>query len=129
MYEENGRYYLFVKSEGNPHRIILLESEHITGPFARISAFDRSMEKIEAGQYEAPTAVRMDDGRWCLFLDYYGVPGDGQGYVPFLADSLSSGDFKRADQEFHFPYGFKHGTLTKISEEEYERLHEFYTYR
>ena len=122
MYEENGKYYLFVKSEGNPHRIILLESEHVTGPFARIPAFDESMAVIEAGQYEAPTAVRLEDGRWCLFLDYYGVPGEGQGYVPFVADSLASGRFVRADKKFRFPYGFKHGTIIKISEEEYGKI-------
>ena len=126
MYEENGKYYLFVKSEGNPHRIILLESEHVTGPFARIPAFDESMAAIEAGQYEAPTAVRLEDGRWCLFLDYYGVPGEGQGYVPFVADSLASGRFLRADESFHFPYGFKHGTIVKISEDEYRRIRDFY---
>lgn len=126
MYEEDGKYFLFVKSEGNPHRIILLEAEHVTGPFSRVRAFDKSMEQIEAGQYEAPTAVRLDDGRWCLFLDYYGAPGDGQGYVPFLADSLAGGKFVRADKEFHFPYGYKHGTLGKISQEEYERIRGFY---
>lgn len=126
MYEENGKYYLFVKSEGNPHRIILLESEHVTGPFARIPAFDESMAAIEAGQYEAPTAVQLEDGRWCLFLDYYGVPGEGQGYVPFVADSLASGRFLRADESFRFPYGFKHGTIIKISEDEYKRIRDFY---
>lgn len=126
MYEENGRYYLFVKSEYNPAGIILLKSENVTGPFERIKAFDESMAKIEAGQYEAPTAVRAEDGRWCLFLDYYGVPGAGQGYVPFVAESLASGRFVRADQSFCFPYGFKHGTAIKISREEYERIRSFY---
>ena len=122
MYEEEGKYYLFVKSESNPAGIILLEAEHVTGPFKRIYAFDESMAVIEAGQYEAPTAVRVEDGKWCLFLDYYGVPGEGQGYVPFVADSLASGRFLRSDKSFRFPYGFKHGTIIKISEEEYERI-------
>lgn len=122
MYEENGRYYLFVKSEGNPSRIILLEAENVTGPFARVEAFDESMSVIEEGQYEAPTAVRLENGRWCLFLDYYGVPGEGQGYVPFIADSMASGRFVRSDERFHFPYGYKHGTIIKISAEEYERI-------
>lgn len=126
MYEENDKYYLFVKSEGNPHNIMLLESKNVTGPFERIKAFDESMAAIEAGQYEAPTAVQLEDGRWCLFLDYYGVPGDGQGYVPFVADSMASGKFVRSDKSFHFPYGYKHGTIIKISMEEYERIREFY---
>ncbi len=126
MYEEDGKYYLFVKSEGNPSNIILLESDSVTGPFARIQAFDESMKAIQAGLYEAPTAVRLEDGRWCLFLDYYGVPGDGQGYVPFVADSMASGRFVRLDASFHFPYGYKHGTVIKISTQEYERIRGYY---
>ena len=88
----------------------------------RIEAFDKSMETIEEGKYEAATAVKLEDGRWCLFLDYYGVPGAGQGYVPFVADSLASGNFVRSDAAFSFPYGFKHGTILKISMEEYQRI-------
>ena len=122
IYEEDGFYYLFVKSEANPARIILLRSEHAGGPYIRIPAFDESMKEIEAGLYEAPTAVRLEDGKWGLFLDYYGVPGAGQGYVPFVADSLAGGGFVRSDKEFSFPYGFKHGTILKISDEEYERI-------
>lgn len=126
MYEEDGKYYLFVKSEGNPERIILLEAESVTGPFERIRAFDESMEVIQAGLYEAPTAVRVEDGKWCLFLDYYGVPGAGQGYIPFVADSLASGRFVRSDKDFRFPYGYKHGTIIKISQDEYERIRASY---
>lgn len=126
MYEEDGKYYLFVKSEGNPERIILLEAENVTGPFERIRAFDESMQVVQAGLYEAPTAVRTEDGRWCLFLDYYGVPGAGQGYIPFVADSLASGRFVRSDKDFRFPYGYKHGTILRIGQEEYERIRDSY---
>lgn len=127
MYEENGKYYLFVKSENNPSNIILLKSENVTGPFERVEAFNESMAVIEAGQYEAPTAVCLENGKWSLFLDYYGVPGEGQGYVPFVADSLASGRFVRSDESFHFPYGYKHGTIIKISREEYERIRKAYS--
>lgn len=122
MYEEDGRYYLFLKSDENPQRVILVAADHATGPFTRVEAFDRSMLPLEEGKYEAPTAVRLDDGRWCLFLDYYGVPGAGQGYVPFVADSLRSAAFVRSDAAFHFPYGFKHGTILAITEEEFDRM-------
>jgi hypothetical protein len=80
------------------------------------------MLAIEAGLYEGPTACRVEDGRWCLFLDYYGVPGAGQGYVPFLAESLESGEFIRSDKAFSFPYGYKHGTVIPITREEYDRI-------
>ncbi|WMC93253.1 glycoside hydrolase family 43 protein [Kineothrix sp. MB12-C1] len=122
MVEESGIYYLFVKSEENPATIILLKSTSPTGPFERMDAFDEEMSKLQAGVYEAPTAFRLEDGRWCLMFDYYGVPGKGQGYVPFLCEDISKGVFKRADAQFSFPYGFKHGTVLEITMEEYERI-------
>ena len=127
IYEENGKYYMFLKSHGNPNRNMLLTSDSITGEYKRVEAFDRSMEQIQAGLYEAPTAVRLEDGRWCLFLDFYGAKGAGQGYVPFIADSLASGEFVRSDKEFSFPYGYKHGTILTITREEYDRVkaHDF----
>lgn len=125
IYQEDGAYYMFVKSDENPERVILLSAPSLTGPWTRVHAFDHEMAKLEAGKYEAPTAMRLEDGRWCLFLDYYGVPGAGQGYVPFVAPSLKSGDFVRSDRAFSFPYGFKHGTILTIGEEEYKRLQNF----
>ena len=122
MYEEDGKFYLFVKNDKDPARVIELASSHVTGPFTRVEAFDEAMSVVQEGLYEAPTAVRLDDGRWCLFIDYYGVKGAGQGYVPFVAPSLSSGQFVRSDASFSFPYGFKHGTILTITDEEYERM-------
>ena len=40
----------------------------------------------------------------------------------FVADSLASGNFIKSDAAFSFPYGFKHGTILKISMEEYQRI-------
>ena len=123
MYIEDGKYYLFVKSDGNPLSVMLLCADHATGPFERVEAFDRCMEALgKPGSYEAPTALRLEDGRWCLFLDYFGVRGAGQGYVPFVADSLKQANFVRSDGDFSFPYGFKHGTILPITEEEYHRM-------
>ncbi len=124
MYEEDGRYYLFVKSARDPGAVMLLSAPAPTGPFSRVPAFDRVMAELDAARYEAPTALRLEDGRWCLFLDYFGVRGAGQGYVPFLAPSLKSGAFVRSDAAFSFPYRFKHGTILPISEEEYRRIRE-----
>lgn len=122
MYREKGKYYLFVKKDLHPKQVIELVSDHITGPFTPIPAFDESLSVLEAGKYEAPTAVRLEDGRWALFLDYYGVRGAGQGYIPFLADNLADGKFVRSDSAFSFPYRFKHGTILPITQEEYERM-------
>jgi len=122
IYKENDYYYMFLKSEASPAKIIMLKSEDVLGPYKRIKEFDTSMESLESGLYEAPTAVQLDDGKWCLFLDFYGTNAEGQGYVPFIADSLSSGIFVRADQKFTFPYGYKHGTIVTISHEDYLKL-------
>lgn len=122
IYEENGSFYMFVKRGGSCCRNILLRADRLEGPYEQMSAFDESTAELETGVYEAATAVRLEDGRWCLFLDYYGVPGAGQGYVPFVADSLESGRFVRADERFSFPYGFKHGTILTITPEQYEAI-------
>ncbi|MDK2967620.1 MAG: hypothetical protein PWP53_3232 [Lacrimispora sp.] len=123
LYKDDNRFYLFVKSDKNPASILLLESQTITGPFTIIPQFSEEMKKLEQGQYEAPTAIRLEDGRWCLFLDYYGTKiKKEQGYVPFIAETISSGRFIRSDQSFSFPYGFKHGTVFVLNQEEYCRL-------
>ena len=122
MYREKGKYYLFVKKGRLPEQVIELESDHITGPFTPIPAFDESLSILESGLYEAPTALPLEDGRWCLFLDFYGARGAKQGYIPFVGESLASGKFIRSDNAFSFPYRFKHGTVLPITEEEYERM-------
>ena len=122
IYEDGGTYYMFVKREADGGRNILLRADKPDGTYEQIEAFDESMAGLETGVYEAPTAVQLEDGRWCLFLDYYGVPGEGQGYVPFVADSLGSGRFVRSDEKFSFPYGFKHGTILTITPEQYEAI-------
>lgn len=124
MYFYDGQYYLFYKG-GIPTRVRLAVSDSSTGPFQPMEAFDQSMEQVELGKYEAPTAVQLEDGRWALFIDYYGAHGADQGYVPFLSSDLSEGTFTQAEQEFSFPYHFKHGTILKITEEEYERIRTF----
>lgn len=127
IYEENGRYYRFLKSEANPATLILETGDTLTGGgYTRIQAFDEEMAKLQQGVYEAPTAFRLKNGKWCLMLDFYGVRGEGQGYVPFVADTLESGRFIRSDESFSFPYGFKHGTILSITQEEYDRIRSFY---
>ena len=126
MYEKDGMYYLFVKSEGNPETIILLKSKSSTGPFSRVFAFDEEMTKLAQGKYEAPTACMLEDGRWCLFLDFYGTAvKEQQGYVPFVSKDIAAGQFVRSVEAFSFPYGFKHGTILTITPDEYERIKTF----
>ncbi|MCA0755884.1 glycoside hydrolase family 43 protein [Paenibacillus sp. N4] len=122
VYEENGMFYRFLKSESNPGGIILQKGSTLTGEYTRIEEFDGEMAKLGSSAYEAPTAFKLADGRWCLMLDFFGVVGEGQGYVPFIADDIDSGRFIRSDESFSFPYRFKHGTVLSITREEYNRI-------
>ncbi|MFC4322916.1 glycoside hydrolase family 43 protein [Litchfieldia salsa] len=122
IYEEKGIYYRFLKSEKNPAGIILEKGKTLTGEFTRIHDFDKEMEKLGHHAYEAPTAFKLSNGKWCLMLDFYGVEGEGQGYVPFIADNIDSGRFIRSDERFNFPYRFKHGTVLSITMDEYNRI-------
>ncbi len=51
MYEEDGKYYLFVKSENNPARVQLLAGDSVTGPFRVAEGFSKSMEVLQDGAY------------------------------------------------------------------------------
>ena len=122
MYEEGGRYYLFVKRYGpDCHGVIELVSDSITGPFEQVDGYHLH-EAEDSTKYEAATCLQLADGRWCLFLDFYGAAGAAQGYVPFIADSLAAGNFVRSEAAFSFPYRFKHGTVLSITDEEFDRI-------
>jgi len=123
---ENGYYYRFIKSDFNPEHIMLHRSTSLTGEYERMPAFDEEMDKLEQGQYEAPTCFKLSDGRWCVMLDFYGCEKEKQGYVPFIADDITTGRFVRSDDKFSFPYGFKHGTVMTITDEEYDRIKKAY---
>lgn len=122
VYEENGTYYRFLKSERYPEAIILQKGKTLTGEYTTVEAFNEEMARLQRGVYEAPTAFKLKDGRWCLMLDFYGAEGEGQGYVPFIAENIDSGRFNRLNESFSFPYGFKHGTVLSITMEEYSRI-------
>lgn len=123
---EDGYYYRFTKSDFNPAHIILERGTSLTGEYERMPAFDEEMNKLEDGQYEAPTCYKLPDGSYCLMLDFYGCEKEKQGYVPFVAKDISTGRFVRSDKEFSFPYGFKHGTVIQISDKEYNRIKDTY---
>lgn len=122
IYEENGMYYLLLKSENRSETVLMLRSEYVTGPYERVPEFDESAGLLERGMFEGPTAVKLMDGSWNLFLDYYGNKENIKGYIAFVMESLRNGHFERRDGAFSFPYRFKHGTILTISMEEYERI-------
>jgi len=126
IYKDKQSYYCFVKSENNPEGVIMLQADSFTGPYSPVEAFNEEMNKLGSSAYEAPTAYQLADGRWCLMIDFFGVRGEGQGYIPFIADDIASGKFIRSDDSFSFPYRFKHGTVLSITTDEYEAIKKAY---
>ncbi|MBQ6419747.1 MAG: glycoside hydrolase family 43 protein [Clostridia bacterium] len=116
-------YHLFYKNSDCPAANMHETAASLFGPFTHDDAFDARMRYYgSAGAYEAATTFILPDGRWCLFLDYFGCPKPEMGYVPYVSETPGNCDFRRADSEFSFPYGFKHGRVIEITEAEYERL-------
>jgi sucrose-6-phosphate hydrolase SacC (GH32 family) len=120
---ENGNYYRFSKDE--EYKSITMEvSTNLLGPWNDVTNF--SMAKIRG--YEGPECYQIKpaaDGKpakWCLILDQYSL---GTGYQPFVTDDLSCGQFK-PDEDFVFPFRFRHGCSLPISAAEYQRLEKAY---
>ena len=87
---------------------------------AQAYLFVHFREKTTPDGEQVYFGISRDGFHWEAIND--GAPGAGQGYVPFVADSLASGKFVRSDASFSFPYGYKHGTILPITEEDYERI-------
>ena len=117
-------YHLFYKNSSNPPMNMHATSKSLYGPFEHDKAFEEYMDKEirNPGSYEGPTTYTLPDGRWCMMLDFFGCEKIKMGYVPFVSSEPGNADFKRADDEFSFPYGFKHGKVIEITDAEFERL-------
>ena len=115
-------YHLFYKNV-EPGMNLHATSKSLYGPYENDGDFEEYMKSLEKpGAYEAVTTYDLPDGRWCMMMDFFGCEKDKMGYVPFVSEKGGDAHFKRADGEFSFPYGFKHGGVIEITGEEYERL-------
>lgn len=120
-------YHLFYKNADNPPMNMHAVSDSLYGKYEHDEAFENYMSTLyRPGSYEAPTTFELPDGRWCLALDFFGCEKDKMGYVAFVSDCKGNTDFVRCPELFSFPYGFKHGGVTEITNEEYDRIKEFY---
>ncbi len=116
-------YHLFYKNSDNPPMNMHATSKNLYGPFDHDEKFEGYMSQLSApGAYEGPTTYILPDGRWCLMLDFFGCEKEKMGYVPFISKEAGDMDFERKDDDFSFPYGFKHGKVIEITKEEYMRL-------
>ncbi len=127
LMKHGGVWHFFYKNANNPSGNMHETSDCITGPFTHDDEFDALVRYYtNGGSYEGATTYILPDGRWCLMLDFFGCPKEQMGYVPFVSSSAGDAHFRRADSEFSFPYGFKHGRFIEITDEEYKRLKEHY---
>ncbi|MBE6755357.1 MAG: 1,4-beta-xylanase [Ruminococcaceae bacterium] len=117
-------YHLFYKNAHNPSMNMHATSDNLFGPFEHDEKFEKYMDEeiYHPGSYEGPTTYVLPDGRWCLMLDFFGCEKEKMGYVPFVSPSEGDMNFVRMPENFSFPYGFKHGKVIEITDEEYERL-------
>ncbi len=123
----NGKYHMFYKNAHDPGMNMHAVSDDLYGPYIHDAAFEEYMYTIDKQNcFEAPTTMVLPDGRWCLLIDFFGCEKEKMGYVPFISEKAGDCNFKRCDELFSFPYGFKHGGITQITDEEYARLKEHY---
>ena len=123
----DGVYHLFYKNAERPSMNMHATSDNLFGPYTHDKAFEKYMATLEKpGSYEAPTTLVLPDGRWCLMLDFFGCEKPKMGYVPFVSEKPGDSNFTMAKESFSFPYGSKHGGITEITDEEYERLKNHY---
>lgn len=116
---DGGKFHRFSKDE--QHKAILLESApSLTGPWQQVTGF--SLSRLRG--YEGPECYQLEPaaaGRpavWCLVLDHY---ARGEGYIPYITEDISTGDFKQAPG-FQFPFRFRHGSILPVTEPEFRRL-------
>lgn len=119
----DGTYHMFYKNAERPSMNMHAYSDKLYGPYTHNEEFERYMASLEKpGSYEAPTTLILPDGRWCLMLDFFGCEKSKMGYVPFISEKPGNTDFTMSKEQFSFPYGFKHGGIIEITDEEYERV-------
>ena len=123
----DGIYHLFYKNAEHPSMNMHATSRNLYGPYEHDKAFEEYMTTLDkAGAYEAPTTLVLPDGRWCLMIDFFGCEKEKMGYVPFVSKKPGDSNFRRFDESFSFPYGFKHGGIIEITDEEYEKINNYY---
>ncbi len=124
----DGVYHMFYKNAHNPSMNMHATADSLYGPYKHDEEFEKYMATLEKpGSYEAPTTLTLPDGRWCLMLDFFGCEKAKMGYVPFVSPKPGDSNFTMAKESFSFSYGFKHGGVIEISEEEYERVRAYYS--
>ena len=122
-------YYRFTKDD--KEKAVLMEtSKKLMGPWQEMPQFTAGHGK----NFEGPICYQLSRGKgrkhpvWCLLLDNVSdrIGRGAFGYMPFLSNDLSTGQFTLAT-DFHFPYPFRHGSVLPITTAERKRLEAAYS--
>lgn len=111
--ECDGKYYRIYKTD----RIKIDVADSLNGEWKSV---DTNIHNV-ADCHEGPSICRMlNSDEWCLMLDSLSEP---KGYHPFVTKDLARGQFIASDEiTLSEDVKFRHGTLTQITEDEYNRL-------
>ncbi len=119
--EDKGKYYRISKNE-SIKRLDLESSDSLEGPFEPL----RSSTFENLYGVEGPEGYLLPDGEtWCVIADQI---DEGKGYLPMVTKDLASGDFRiLSPDEYDLGQTRKrHGGILPISDEEYDRMLQFY---
>lgn len=120
-------YHFFYKTTVEPVMNMHATSKSLYGEYEHDYDFQDIMAKLDKpGSHEATTTYILPDDKWCLMLDFFGCEREKMGYVPFVSPKPGDAHFVRNYDSFTFPYGFKHGGVVEISDDEYNKLKQKY---
>lgn len=112
-------YYRFTKDETHK-AVTMMKSKSLSRGWEDVDTYTINGE---AGNtvfgFEGPTIFKYHgEDKWCLLLDNYAKHA---GYKPFITTDLSKGEFVSPD-DFKFDAIYRHGTVTPITDAEYDAL-------
>ncbi|KAM0590505.1 hypothetical protein ACHAP6_002710 [Verticillium nonalfalfae] len=107
-----GAYARFLKNETVNQVYQETTTEGLFGTWTRVPGYVRPESPLEG---PASYADNLIAGRYHLFLDNYTE------YVPFVTSNVASGAWAPASRE-GFPRGLKHGSVTPLTQEEYDAV-------
>ncbi len=121
-------YYRFTKDDKDKS-VSMASSKRLMGPWQEVQQFTAGKGKNFEGPicFQLKPATGGQPPEWCLLLDNVSdrIGPGAFGYMPFISQDLSTGQFKLAT-DFRFPYPLRHGSVLSITAAELERLKSAY---
>lgn len=122
--ENEGTYYRFTKDETHK-AVTMMKSKSLSKGWEDVKTYTVNGQKGDTViGFEGPTIFKYHgENKWCLLLDNFIKHA---GYKPFVTTDLDKGEFV-SPKEIKFDAIYRHGTVTPITAEEYDRLEKSYS--